>query len=669
MAMALFACLSIGCSNDNEQIGASDTSYTPVCFGVNTSQTRTVYGDQASDKSWPIYWTTGDAVKIFCYNAAPGPTSAAYALNEGIGENVGTLTTPANPIMWRDGGSVHDFYAVYPSAGVEVDQTGVATFPVNTNQVCTITGNAVDGVFTAAPDMAKNAYMVANTSTTYKESVSLDFRPVMTTLDIVVQGPKDDNVSTIALTGISVISTVNNSNELKEGKFKYDISNSAMVETGVSGTTTMTTFVGVKDARNTGAEQNFIDLKKGESVRFTVFLPPCAINSTYTARIRLHAQANNTEGGKAVEAYATLGKNATTEIAASTKRSIKLPAISSYAKSNAWMTPLDDNTYVSQLSIPGTHDAATKNVDITGIANIGKSQELTIQQQLEMGIRAFDLRPTIDYKYTSFTAGYWYVENIYHSILDTRVSMESALNTIADFLDENPGEFVIIVTRWESERVRVIPPYQAEESNYVSAMQTFLANHTKYQSHKAMFKPDLTVGEMRGKILIASRNNLSPNASYETAHTGWGHATPGYHNITGTGGTGQVYVQDIYSKDEAGAESDTEYIQKKTQAVKDAMVESAGYYTNGAKKNYWMINHCSGYTSLNNYCDNAANVNPNIFNYLTGADKPAGPTGMVMLDYVGSRSNAYMLTTYQTYGDLLPQAIIDNNYKFPMRRK
>ena len=100
-ALALFAGLFISCSNDDNTVNEVGGEFIPVQFYANTYQSRTVYGDQVSDKSWPIYWNNGDAVRIFCYNAyTEGPTSAAYALNEGIGETTGTLTTPANPILW-----------------------------------------------------------------------------------------------------------------------------------------------------------------------------------------------------------------------------------------------------------------------------------------------------------------------------------------------------------------------------------------------------------------------------------------------------------------------------------------------------------------------------------------------------------------------------------------
>ena len=41
-----------------------------------------------------------------------------------------------------------------------------------------------------------------------------------------------------------------------------------------------------------------------------------------------------------------------------------------------------------------------------------------------------------------------------------------------------------------------------------------------------------------------------------------------------------------------------------------------------------------------------------------------GPTGIVFMDWVGTRE----ASSYTVYGDLLPQAIIDHNYKYRMLR-
>lgn len=49
-------------------------------------------------------------------------------------------------------------------------------------------------------------------------------------------------------------------------------------------------------------------------------------------------------------------------------------------------------------------------------------------------------------------------------------------------------------------------------------------------------------------------------------------------------------------------------------------------------------------------------------------NRTPGSTGIVLLDYVGDRV-CQDYTGYTVYGDLLPQAIIDNNYKYRMQRK
>lgn len=84
-----------------------------------------------------------------------------------------------------------------------------------------------------------------------------------------------------------------------------------------------------------------------------------------------------------------------------------------------WMAYLPDNTYLSQVSIPGSHDACTiygshyeykdgmpddryhfkwlQNV-VFGYMNttkIIKAQELSIEEQLAAGVRMFDLAPLL----------------------------------------------------------------------------------------------------------------------------------------------------------------------------------------------------------------------------------------------------------------------------------
>lgn len=58
-----------------------------------------------------------------------------------------------------------------------------------------------------------------------------------------------------------------------------------------------------------------------------------------------------------------------------------------------WMAHLPDNTYLSELNMPGTHDAgATRFLDVTAQMSATICQQLYPDEQLNAGIRAWDIR-------------------------------------------------------------------------------------------------------------------------------------------------------------------------------------------------------------------------------------------------------------------------------------
>ena len=303
--------------------------------------------------------------------------------------------------------------------------------------------------------------------------------------------------------------------------------------------------------------------------------------------------------------------------------------------SQDWLSYIDDATYVSRLTIPGTHDAATSTCQVAA----GKCQVLTIAEQLDAGVRAFDLlRPSMD---DNSTLG-----NIYHSILDTGVSMSGAMSVFDSFLAAHPGEFVIVLMRYESDR-QIFS--KIDESYYKAAMRAFLSSDPHYQARKAAFRKDLTVGEMRGKILIISRNDLSPDSSCETAFTGWNHGnTAGaYTTVSGTGGMARIFVQDMYSPAQNDDSSDEDFLAKKKELVCAMMDISASFRTLDVYANAWMINYCSAYVgsplSSDAYARNAVSTNRAAYDHLTGDSNPTGFSGLIMMDYAAT--SVYSLST------------------------
>lgn len=676
----LFAGLAVagvlsGCSDDdfgNGQDGNKLSAGNTVNFTLGGPTTRTVYDDE---DEYQINWTDGDQVRIYC-NEAEDVKQADYSVIKSIdpdAENTGTLRYNENGLAWGSE-STHNFFAVYPADDSKVSvKNGIATFNVNLNQLCEIRETPTDGNYIAEPDMT-NAYMVAHLSTTPIDKVPLHFSPIMTTLKITVRGRELTNTGVVTVTGISIINENVQSSDAMDGKFQYDIAKGTIYNSGTGATPQKETmFVRVKQGDN-----YYVDLEGGQSVTFTVFLPPLPINASNPVTVRVHATGETTQTVEIDGNQDASGQ--TIEFAAGAKASLKLPWFPTEQNGNLWMTPLDDNIYVSQLSIPGTHDAATEYCDVAS----GRCQSRTIAEQLEMGIRCFDLRPAAGAGYTGTALP------IKHGIADCNIDLADVFAAFNAFLDEHPGEFIITIMRWESEGDSHII---SGDSEFNRRMRAFIATntYTKYALPRSSCKKDLTVEEARGHILTIMRPNQGsdPDAYFqENAPVGMMYISgfPGSHPQ----GTRNAYLKEKYvdyGNDQWGARTDwwvycQNYYEVNQEETDDQRIasklQSVETYLDYARENakagnhIWTINHCSGYlggSALGSaYARLGAAINRPVYNYIMDESREPGSTGIVLLDYVGDRY-CEDFDNYEVCGDYLPQAIIDNNYKYRMLRK
>ena len=93
-----------------------------------------------------------------------------------------------------------------------------------------------------------------------------------------------------------------------------------------------------------------------------------------------------------------------------------------------WMKDIKDDTKINEIIMPGSHDAGTY-----GMSWLGATQHLTIEEQLKLGVRYFDLRVNkVDNEYVMF-----------HSILNG-TKFDPILDSIVQFLDENPSETLLL---------------------------------------------------------------------------------------------------------------------------------------------------------------------------------------------------------------------------------
>ena len=319
-----------------------------------------------------------------------------------------------------------------------------------------------------------------------------------------------------------------------------------------------------------------------------------------------------------------------------------------------WMERLPDDEYVSVLSIPGAHDAATgcgwgEGWDDMGNA-FARTQELDLGELWNAGIRAFDLRPCVYEDYM----------NVNHGMVPTAMHFETALRLLCDSLRSNPSEFIIIHMLHESDGDQV-------QDAYNQRIQELLSQ-AEWSDFLIDFKADLKVSDMRGKMLIISRDkydNYPVTGGFFVNWTGaidWNKQLS--VRITGQKGvSAKMCVQDYSDTHGSGG------VEKKVQAIKRLLDYTTKYKATTAANIRWAFNFASAYSLVESlfgyeistsdgYRDNASHTHAAIIDYLT--QKPAGPTGVILMDYAGIDQSG----DYSVRGKELIDCIIANNFRY-----
>lgn len=303
-----------------------------------------------------------------------------------------------------------------------------------------------------------------------------------------------------------------------------------------------------------------------------------------------------------------------------------------------WMAQLDDDAFVCQLSIPGAHDACSSSfssASALGALFSGKVQSKSVEQMLPLGVRLFDLRPAVNGNKLT----------IYHGVLQTSSDFNTAMQQLCNYVTLHPTEFCVVVIRHETDG-------DDNNANFGSMLQTSL---TQFSDYLVNFRPNLTVGETRGKILFLSRDEY--NAPIRGGRiTGW----PGNTSSN----AGQCYgletykcpmwVQDFFEY------SDVNDKKNSIEAMLNQSRQLAGKY------NYtWVINETSGYkgTGTNSACQtNAKNCNKYMQELLASGNYN-GPAGLVFMDYAADGDNSGY------YGLSLTKELVNHNFRYTMAKQ
>ena len=290
-----------------------------------------------------------------------------------------------------------------------------------------------------------------------------------------------------------------------------------------------------------------------------------------------------------------------------------------------WMSSLPDEVPVSRLSIPGAHDAASAS--ITMWPSFTRTQELDIAGLWNCGVRAFDLRPA----WVDGEMG------IYHDKYSAHVTLPTILDALCMALDRHPGEGAIIIIRHEEEADGNTPEWSTAMGSLLPA----------YHSCLVLWHEGLTLGELRGKILLLSRNEYpgGPEGAYIKGWTSSADLQSQKNGslVNSAGESSPFWVQDYYHPD--GADDKWAQVQRMLDASASAEYPLP-----------MIVNHASGYVgNLPDYCSNARDINVRTAEYIRSKGRPAG---IVMMDFAGvDRSKGK-----DVGGQVLVRTLIENNY-------
>ena len=313
------------------------------------------------------------------------------------------------------------------------------------------------------------------------------------------------------------------------------------------------------------------------------------------------------------------------------------------------MDRLNDSRLVTDLSLPGTHDAATAE-GWTGLAELigdlaARAQDLTIAEQWGVGVRAFDIRPQKDGD----------VLRCMHGISGTKLLVGDFFAKLRDLLAASPSEFAIVTTKIDT---------SAGEPEVVEWAPLFnsLIHSDSLRQCFVEFSPRLTVGDVRGKILLLSRNKYAdkPLGGFIT---GWSSdkdfANQQGGTITGSDGNScALWMQDYYEPN-----SDRE---GKDRAIR-LMLDAAMSRDMTVERPAWVMNYTAGNTQMflsDGYRENAVYAHQLVLDYLAD-EAHTNSTGIVYMDYAGveQTKSASDDSYFEVKGLQLVQALIAQNFR------
>lgn len=659
-------------------------------------QTKTIYGTPDTEsRTFPVYWEDGDEIAIYCPQASmPATKLAHYRISAPTTKPYSSTATAVTRIgdaglQWgSDENDLHKFYAFYPSSGVKgTEATGLFDLEIPVNQKVNKFYQDESGNWHADIDM-NLALMYAyrgqkKSNTAVGTNIDLHFKPLSTILEIVVQGPENANEA-LTLTNINV-ETVDAEKTPIVGQFHAQITPGSDTDEAYTegSTVTFSSKDGDKVVNNLsiecswkeGGKTNFVTLGQGQKLYVKAFMLPTKNIDSKNIKITV----STTKGA----VHKTLVNGNQSFIIAQNKvNRVTLPALITDFETAYWMNSLDPNIYLTELSIPGSK--MTTESSYYGVSQTDAFQTTSIDQQYKDGVRAFILQT---------------YRNGDGSLTVARVNkpLTDVLGEISAYLKDSQSkgknEFAFTLITYDTSG-------SGTQKQWMESLQTTINNMDADVVYKEEINPNTTLGDVFGKIVVKCNYNsadmINGVSTAPMLYTIWQKAyveggLPMPWNDPHASSQLTWLYQEVTSSTETSKNtcgsphkySAEDSKENKITYIKTLFEKSLAAYKTG-RHDTWFMNDLGGYYSWCtrddwSHSNDVLNVLPHEvskdiitltkdlnqlgIDELQNREENAG-LGLIFMNFANRG------TTGQAYkSDLLLQTIIDNNFKFALRKK
>ena len=375
------------CVNDNTTGGKPLPKGTEFDFGttVDANLSRTYYdpNDVANPNAtfWKIFWNYQDPldqVYIYSPQAMTGRQQAAYTVHGVKDQHSATATKNSEIGIQLSDANTYDFYGMYPAQNVKANSGSghslSATMPIfqtaSTTEIMD-SKNPVSNLETTA-DMnsalmiAKKAGFMPNTNNNAK--VDLQFEPFATTLNVTVNGVEQSNLQYKVL----ITSIIIEADAPIAGDFTYNY-DTQDITFGENKSNFIKIDTKFKDAVG---DQIGVPMGADSKLNVRAFMIPNP--NVKSLKVKVVTGASQT-----LTKTLNMGKFQKSQI-----HFAKLPKINASNLQfdyKIWLSQLDPNIYLSEISMPGS--ALTFSYKLS--KDYQKTQTLDLTKQFENGIRVF----------------------------------------------------------------------------------------------------------------------------------------------------------------------------------------------------------------------------------------------------------------------------------------